>query len=69
MEDLLYHLLLGQLVLLQMLQKYSTSASVALTAETITILFLGSPIGFWMGSYLITKHCKTLLDKFVEIFI
>ena len=47
----------------------STSARVALTAATITFSFIGSAVGFGMGSYLITKHCETLLDKFVELFI
>ena len=47
----------------------STSASVALTAATITFSFIGSAVGFGMGSYLIAKHCETLLDKFVELFI
>ena len=46
-----------------------TSASVALTAATITFSFIGSVVGFGMGSYLITKHCDALLDKFVELFI
>lgn len=46
-----------------------TSASVALTAATITFSFIGSVVGFGMGSYLITKHCEALLDKFVELFI
>ena len=46
-----------------------TSASVALTAATITFSFIGSAVGFGLGSYLITKHCETLLDKFVELFI
>ena len=46
-----------------------TSASVALTAATITFSFIGSIVGFGMGSYLITKHCDALLDKFVELFI
>ena len=45
------------------------SASVALTAATITFSFVGSAVGFGLGSYLITKHCETLLDKFVELFI
>ena len=45
------------------------SASVALTAATITFSFIGSAVGFGLGSYLITKHCETLLDKFVELFI
>ena len=47
----------------------ATSASVALTAATITFSFIGSVVGFGMGSYLITKHCEALLDKFVELFI
>ena len=47
----------------------STSASVALTAATITFSFIGSAVGFGVGSYLITKHCEALLDKFVELFI
>ena len=46
-----------------------TSASVALTAATITFSFIGSVVGFGMGSYLIAKHCDALLDKFVELFI
>ena len=46
-----------------------TSASVALTAATITFSFIGSAVGFGLGSYLITKHCESLLDKFVELFI
>ena len=46
-----------------------TSASVALTAATITFSFIGSVVGFGMGQYLITKHCEALLDKFVELFI
>ncbi len=45
------------------------SAGVALTAATITFSFIGSAVGFGLGSYLITKHCETLLDKFVELFI
>ena len=45
------------------------SAGVALTAATISFSFIGSAVGFGLGSYLITKHCDTLLDKFVELFI
>ena len=46
-----------------------TSASMALTAATITFSFVGTAVGIGLGSYLITKHCESLLDKFVEIFI
>ena len=46
-----------------------TSASVALTAATITFSFIGSAVGIGMGSYLISKHCESLLDKFVQLFI
>lgn len=46
-----------------------TSASVALVAATITFSFIGSAVGFGMGTYLISKHCENLLDKFVELFI
>ncbi len=46
-----------------------TSASVALTAATITFSFIGSAVGFGIGSYIMTKHCESLLDKFVELFI
>ena len=47
----------------------STSANVALTAATISFSFIGSAVGFGLGSYLITKHCEVLLDKFEALFI
>ena len=47
----------------------ATTASVALTAATITFSFIGSAVGFGIGSYLTYRHCESLLDKFVELFI
>ena len=47
----------------------ATSASFALVAATVTFSFIGSAVGFGMGSYLTIKHCEALLDKFVEIFL
>ena len=47
----------------------ATTASVALTAATITFSFIGSAVGFGIGSYLTYQHCESLLDKFVELFI
>ena len=45
------------------------TASLTLTAATITFSFIGSVVGFGIGSYLTTKHCEALLDKFEELFI
>ena len=47
----------------------TTTASMALVAATITFSFIGSAVGFGMGSYLTYQHCESLLDKFVELFI
>ena len=47
----------------------ATTASVALVAATITFSFIGSAVGFGIGSYLTYQHCESLLDKFVELFI
>ena len=47
----------------------TTTASMSLVAVSITFSFIGSAVGFGMGSYLTYQHCESLLDKFVELFI
>ena len=48
---------------------FTTTASMSLVAVSITFSFIGSAVGFGMGSYLTYQHCESLLDKFVELFI
>jgi GTP-binding protein EngB required for normal cell division len=47
----------------------TTTASMTLIAVNIAFSFIGSAVGFGMGSYLTYQHCESLLDKFVELFI
>ena len=47
----------------------TTTASMSLIAVNIAFSFIGSAVGFGMGTYLTYQHCESLLDKFVELFI